>query len=319
MVDVFTIDSGAALGRAIASIGRRFTPQGRCLEHNAIWQLNGRTSVFGQEGRVASIAMNGWDWEPDQNRVHWHPGMVLGSELNGLLFYFGPSPTRTDANAAAGDVTTIYNGKLICTDASGAVVGIMSVEQRAVQTRRPALGFTKTTLGTPTTAGAHLSPAPAPAPAPAPRRTDDDEMISADAQAWLNGLGTTIINQVKVAVRREGRARLYFDAGPTGKEFTETTAVRAVAAKVTDGFLYPLNPDPQARVGQVNSLRNTHYLLIDAAETFEGLPTGQFNNMIEMANGHLRRLAAAVAEGADGVAVTPTHTLGDALPTRALS
>ena len=93
------------------------------------------------------------------------------------------------------------------------------------------------------------------------------------------------------------------------------------AFKITDGFIYPLNPDPVARVGQVNSMRNTHYLLVDAAEKFEGLPTAQFDNLVEMANGHLRRLAAAVAEYESTepkIPVTLTALRGSAAPTRTL-
>jgi hypothetical protein len=167
--------------------------------------------------------------------------------------------------------------------------------------------------------------APAAATPPAIIRTDDDEMLSTQAQEFLRELFTGQINQavslIRVAVRREGRARLYFDAGPTGREFTEDSSPRAIAARVTVGFIYPLSPDPQARQGQVASLRNTHYLLIDGAEVFEGLPTAQFDNLVEMANGHLRRIAAAISEyeSADPkIPVTLTAPRGASTPTRAL-
>jgi hypothetical protein len=166
----------------------------------------------------------------------------------------------------------------------------------------------------------------APAP-PAIIRTDDDEMLTPEAQTFLRDLFTGqiahAVDMIRVAVRREERARLYYDAGSTGVEFTEDTSPRAIAAKVTAGFIYPLNPDPQARQGQVASLRRTHYLLIDGAEVFEGLPTAQFDNLIEMANGHLRRLAVAVRDVADAEPgtvpdVTPVLLRGAASPTRVL-
>jgi hypothetical protein len=169
---------------------------------------------------------------------------------------------------------------------------------------------------------APASPAP-----PTIIRTDDDEMLSTQAQDFLRNLVTGQINAavdlIRVGIRREGRARLYYDAGPTGVEFNEHTSPRAIAAKITAGFIYPLNPDPAERVGQVNSMRNTHYLLVDAAEKFEGLPTNQFDNLVEMANGHLRRLAIAVRDVGDAEAGTvPDATSillrGDALPTRVL-
>lgn len=128
---------------------------------------------------------------------------------------------------------------------------------------------------------------------------------------------------VKAAVRKEGRGRLYFDSGLTGAEYTEATSPREMVAKVTDGFIYALNGDPVARQGQINSLRTTHYLLIDAAEVAEGLPTAQFNNVIEMANGHLRRIAAEVvrqmAPGAETAETTYTVVPNGVDPTPVLA
>ena len=128
------------------------------------------------------------------------------------------------------------------------------------------------------------------------------------------------VGNLLTALRREARARLYFDSGTTGT-LTESSATRFVVAKVTDGFIYPLNPDAAARRGQLESLRSTHYLLIDAAEVAEGLITEHFNNMLEMANGHLRRIATEVnrqVEGGTTPAVTGTAPRGTALPTRVL-
>lgn len=174
-----------------------------------------------------------------------------------------------------------------------------------------------------------------------PIEQDDDEMLSLEAQQWMermvhdqvdavmrdveipqrivpqvtdsvvpqiNQSLNTITEAIKVGIRREARGRYYFDSGLTGTEYTELTAPRAVIAKVTDGFVYPLNADPNLRQGQVTSLRNTHYLLIDAAEVAEGLPTAQFNNLLEQANGHLRRLAAEVVRQIQG-GETPAYTV----------
>ena len=88
-------------------------------------------------------------------------------------------------------------------------------------------------------------------------------------------------NAVNSTIRREGRARLYQNA--------ETGHI--VAAKVTSGFWYPLNTDPELVKGQIASLRMTHYLLIAADEVVEVLPAEQFDNLKEMADGHLRRIA----------------------------
>lgn len=142
-----------------------------------------------------------------------------------------------------------------------------------------------------------------------------------DAKAnEINAHTDAILSQLLTAIRREARARLYFDAGKDGS-VTEANATRFIAAKVTDGFIYPLNPDKTARAGQLVSLRATHYLLIDALEVAEGLPTDRFDNLIEMANGHVRRIATEVVRQLDGKPtppVTGTAPLGIALPTRVL-
>jgi hypothetical protein len=101
------------------------------------------------------------------------------------------------------------------------------------------------------------------------------------------------VQQILTAIRRDARGRLYYDAGDHG-QYTADNSPRAVVAKVTDGFIYPLAEDANVRTGQVNSLRATPYLLIDKDEQFVGLLTEQFENMVEMCNGHLRRIAQAV-------------------------
>lgn len=126
--------------------------------------------------------------------------------------------------------------------------------------------------------------------------TNHTQAVANNLQAWVN----SYIDQkfawldadLRTVVRRE-RAKLYFDAGPDGTT-PETQSRRAVVAKLNTGFVYTLNADPAQRAGQLGSLRATHYLLIDEAEYYEGLATRQFDNMIEMANSHIRRIAAEV-------------------------
>jgi hypothetical protein len=129
--------------------------------------------------------------------------------------------------------------------------------------------------------------------------------------------------RVKEAIRRDSRARLYFDAGLDGLT-PESASNRAMAMRVTSGFIYPLASNPADRAGQVKSLRGhtgVHYLLIDKNEAFEGLATAQFDNLIEMANGHIRRIGADVLHQLDGSEIpetTSTEPRGSAEPTRVL-
>jgi len=160
---------------------------------------------------------------------------------------------------------------------------------------------------------------------PKPADWFDDMATPADLQAAVaNGVGAAV-QQILTGIRREGRARVYYDAGPNGTEYTYQTSPRVVLAKVTDGFVYPLNPDPTARAGQINSLNNTPYLIVapggQELDHPNGLASYQFDNMIEMANGHLRRIAAAVKEFDEAspvIPVTPTAPRDGVIPTRVL-
>lgn len=153
----------------------------------------------------------------------------------------------------------------------------------------------------------------------------EDEMSQADIDA-INAHTDTQIAALATDLRRE-RAHLYFDAGADGKT-TFANATRVVLINVHAGFIYPLNPNPAERAGQLSSLEVTAYP-ITAPGTQEiahpqGLPTTQFNNMIEMANSHLRRLAAEVVRQAEPGAITPPVTAAtvptgsDATPALAL-
>lgn len=146
--------------------------------------------------------------------------------------------------------------------------------------------------------------------------TPEDDMYDSAAESRLMAKLDSMLS----GIRREARGRLYFDAGNAGT-LTEAQATRFVIAKVTDGFIYPLNPDPAARAGQLVSLRATPYQIIDAAEVAVGLDSHKFNNLIEQANGHLRRIGAEVLRQQNGgvtPAVTPTTVLGAASATPVL-
>ena len=67
----------------------------------------------------------------------------------GVPVWLGPSPTRTDANAAAGDVAiSIGGGLLVATDYPyGGVIGTCSIDQREQQTQRPYLGWSEDICG----------------------------------------------------------------------------------------------------------------------------------------------------------------------------
>lgn len=148
----------------------------------------------------------------------------------------------------------------------------------------------------------------------------EDTLSAAEVNQITNAIADSEA-RIKTAIRRESRGRLYFDAGVDGLT-PEGESQRAVVAKLTSGYIYPLNADPALRVGQVASLRNTHYLLVDSLEVFEGLPTEQFENMLEQANGHLRRIAAETARQVDNGETPPSTpaTVPDGInPTPALA
>jgi hypothetical protein len=83
-----------------------------------------------------ATAMDAWNFGMNN-----HPGDV--SVPKDFPAYFGPSPTRTDANKNAGDIVlSLGDGRFVCTDgAGGGVIGIMTLAQRAAQISRPYLGW----------------------------------------------------------------------------------------------------------------------------------------------------------------------------------
>ncbi len=136
-----TIDSAAFLARARAAVGLARYPQGMCL--NFVWLMAGAIqSIPPALGRM-DTAQHAWEAVEEKDRHHgdWNPPA-------GVAVFFGPSPTRTDRNKNAGDVAvSIGGGLIIATDASGAVVGVMTIAARAKQTQRPYLGWSETLGG----------------------------------------------------------------------------------------------------------------------------------------------------------------------------
>jgi hypothetical protein len=141
---VSEIDSAAFLARARLQVGQRIYPQGRCL--NFVWRMAGGLSSIGGAIGMLDTAFNSWRAAEDKHHGDRNPPP-------GVALHYGPSPTRTDVNRNAGDVTvSIGSGLQIATDASGAVVGIMTIAARERQTQRPYLGWAGDLGGHPFTA-----------------------------------------------------------------------------------------------------------------------------------------------------------------------
>lgn len=86
-----------------------------------------------------------------------------GNDYNppaGVPVWFGPSPSRSDRNKNAGDISWSAGGGLIrCTDGAGnGRMGTMTIAERARQTQRPYYGWTADFWGQPVS---HASVAPA--------------------------------------------------------------------------------------------------------------------------------------------------------------
>ena len=107
--------------------------------------------VFAAYGSVPSIgpgqghygiAYNAWVYSGQQ-----HPGDT--NPPIGAPVVFGPSPTRTDRNAGAGDIAiSMGGGLLFCSDGAGSGrTGVMTIAARAKQTGRPYLGWMSDFLG----------------------------------------------------------------------------------------------------------------------------------------------------------------------------
>lgn len=110
-------------------------PQGKCL--NWVWRMFGSQNSTGYAQGTLQTAMTSWNSSRFKHTTrHDIP--------TGAPVYFGVSPTRTDANKYAGDVTIYVGGGIVaCTDASGSRVGYMTIAAREKQTARPFIGWTE--------------------------------------------------------------------------------------------------------------------------------------------------------------------------------
>lgn len=109
---------------------------GTCLA--TVWAWYGYPATLGaQPGRSFATALDSYYYTTDRHPGDYDPPI-------GVPVWFGVSPTRTDANAAAGDVClSIGGGRIRCTDAGpNGVVGEMTIAQRAAEISRPYLGWT---------------------------------------------------------------------------------------------------------------------------------------------------------------------------------
>jgi len=128
------VDALSVVARARAYLGRQIFPQGMCL--NFVWRMVGSINSVPSKQGTLTTALSAWNSSDYKHHGDRNPPV-------GALCYFGSSPTRTDRNKHAGDVTIWDGSALICTDASGATVGRMSIAARERQTQRPYLGWTE--------------------------------------------------------------------------------------------------------------------------------------------------------------------------------
>jgi hypothetical protein len=119
---------------------KRTNIPGSCL--NTVWQAYGAHSSIGAHAGQYPDAIDGWLYATKR-----HPNDL--NPPSGFPVWYGPSPTRTDDNAGAGDVViSIGNGQIIGTDVGGAGrIGVMSLISRGQIIQRPYLGWTEDFLG----------------------------------------------------------------------------------------------------------------------------------------------------------------------------
>lgn len=142
-----TVDGSAA----IAWMQQKGTNvPGSCL--NTVWQAYGSHSSIGPHAGQYPTALFGWNYA-----TRHHPGDM--NPPAGFPVWFGPSPTRTDSDAGAGDVViSLGGGRVIATDVGGAGrIGVTTIPARAAQISRPYLGWTEDFLGYDVTVGAALA------------------------------------------------------------------------------------------------------------------------------------------------------------------
>lgn len=148
---------------------------GMCL--NTVWQSYGSHDSIGDHAGQYPDAMSGWNYAKRR-----HPGDA--NPPAGVPVYFGVSPTRTDANARAGDVmVSLGGGMLIGTDVGGAGrIGTISIADRARAISRPYLGWTEDFLGYDVVDTTAAAPAPAASAPAAPVSSAQYALGIADAR-----------------------------------------------------------------------------------------------------------------------------------------
>ena len=130
------IDAQAGLARART---RATNAIGYCLAE--VYKSYGSVQSIGPGAGNYGIAYNQWVYSADKHAGDYNPPV-------GVPVVFGPSPTRTDKNKNAGDIAISMGGGLIwCTDVTPGRTGVMTIEARAKQTRRPYMGWTGDFLG----------------------------------------------------------------------------------------------------------------------------------------------------------------------------
>lgn len=202
------VSAAKAVERARLNVVSRQTPQGMCL--NWVWRMFGALPSTGYAQGTLTTALNAWNSSAHKRTDRKIP---VGAPV-----YFGSSPTRWDKNKHAGDVTIhVGSGILACTDVNGANTGYMTIDARSKQIQRPYLGYTLDFGGRMIDFENVIPATPKP---PTPIRTDDDEMLSPEAQEFLREVIRDEINNntntnaasIKESVRRDGRYRLYKNA-----------------------------------------------------------------------------------------------------------
>jgi hypothetical protein len=126
-----TVDGASAIAWMQA---KRTNEVGMCL--GTVWEAYASAKT-GQVGGSFPTAISAWDAAAEKYAGDRNPPA-------GSAVWFGASPTRTDANAGAGDVAiSLGGGQIIATDYPyGGVIGVTTITAREKQTQRPYLGRT---------------------------------------------------------------------------------------------------------------------------------------------------------------------------------
>lgn len=167
-------DQAISWMRGRIPLGSKANVPGSCL--NTCWRAYGSHDSIGPHAGQYPNAVDGWNYATKR-----HPGDM--NPPAGFPVFFGVSPTRTDANAKAGDVmVSAGGGFLIGTDVGGAGrIGTISVAARARAISRPYLGWTEDFLGYDVVSTAFSSSDSTPIAPPASTTPEGDDMIRISA------------------------------------------------------------------------------------------------------------------------------------------